>query len=669
MKKVVSFCLYGSAATYIIGMRENMKLANEIFTDWNVYIYYNSTVPTKYIEEFQKSGAYCYLCENIGENKCNWEGMFWRWYPLEDSSVDYWISRDADSRLTKRELIIVNEWISSGKTLHCIRDHRCHYNKIMGGLFGINNNNFRKLYKIDKIHNIISNNYKTYKERPYNVDQIFLNSTFWNLINKDDVMGHISNGGTRVLETDIEFEKDPSNFIGIQKKMNNNLSEFVTSIDTDKLSNMIFKIKNKYTNIYIDCDANTKKCILNTNSESKSKTLYWMFVEGKYLFNINTGQYLFFDKNNLSNLCVSSSRQMFVIQSGGFIIDSNNKYAVDIMGGLRDTRKQVWMYKCNYSEAQQWDFVECTDVTKDDITEEDNTIENESKTDYKTNILVLNEKYHHKNKNGLKMITDYLGYNLIYGTESDIEKADVVYCPSRQFNVSRYPHKNFVFGPHLSIFPNINQLQSIHSKNNAIYLQPSEWAASVWKNMKAESIIPVHRFPFPIDVELFKPTKPIEHRTDVFLMFKQRKPEELKLIEHFLRSKNISVKTFRYGSYKEHDYINFLKNCKYGIWLGRHESQGFALQEALSFDVPLLVWNVTNMRQQHGWNSCPDVEGTTIPFWDKKCGLYFHNEDELENKFEEFIKNIYHFKPREFILDTVSVKQCSDKFNKLFMKQ
>ena len=75
---------------------------------------------------------------------------------------------------------------------------------------------------------------------------------------------------------------------------------------------------------------------------------------------------------------------------------------------------------------------------------------------------------------------------------------------------------------------------------------------------------------------------------------------------------------------KEDDYVECLKNAKYGIWVGRHESQGFALQEALSCDVPLLVWGVTNMNQQHNWKGCPDVPGTTIPFWDNRCGEFFH---------------------------------------------
>ena len=191
-KKVLSFCLYGCKAMYIIGMKENIDLAKQHFPDWEVRIHYNSTVPEKYIDEYKELGANCILCKNLGINKMNWEGMFWRWLPMDDDNVDIWISRDADSRLSEREANLIGEWIKSGKTLHCIRDHRCHAHCIMGGMFGINNKLFRSKYQFKKVEQIIDELYKYYKERPYNVDQIFLNDTLWSVLS-NDVIAHVSN--------------------------------------------------------------------------------------------------------------------------------------------------------------------------------------------------------------------------------------------------------------------------------------------------------------------------------------------------------------------------------------------------------------------------------------------------------------------------------------------
>ena len=179
-------------------------------------------------------------------------------------------------------------------------------------------------------------------------------------------------------------------------------------------------------------------------------------------------------------------------------------------------------------------------------------------------------------------------------------------------------------------------------------------------------IIP-DKFLFQIDV--FKPSLHKSDRTEVFVMFKHRKPEELSYIESELKRRKVSFKVFRYGSYKEEDYIQCLKHAKYGIWVGRHESQGFAVQEALSFDVPLLVWGVTNMNQQHNWKGCPDVPGTTIPFWDERCGECFHKKNEFPNAYDTFMDNLFNYRPREFVVNTVSVEQCADNFKRVFLNE
>lgn len=56
-----------------------------------------------------------------------------------DKSIDVWISRDCDSRLSHREKNAVDEWLASGKTAHVMRDSHNHCYEIMAGMFGINN--------------------------------------------------------------------------------------------------------------------------------------------------------------------------------------------------------------------------------------------------------------------------------------------------------------------------------------------------------------------------------------------------------------------------------------------------------------------------------------------------------------------------------------------------
>ena len=125
---------------------------------------------------------------------------------------------------------------------------------------------------------------------------------------------------------------------------------------------------------------------------------------------------------------------------------------------------------------------------------------------------------------------------------------------------------------------------------------------------------------------------------------------------------------FDYGKkYEQNDYIKCLQNAKYGIWLGRHESQGFALEEALSMNVPLLVWDVSSMNQEYGYHY-ENIPATSIPYWDEKCGESFTDVSQMEEIFERFTKHLNEYKPREYILENLSVEACSKRLTDIIGK-
>jgi hypothetical protein len=63
-------------------------------------------------------------------------GMFWRFFVSADPTVDRFLVRDADSRLSLREKFAVDEWIASGKGVHTMRDHQNHNYPFNGGMWG-----------------------------------------------------------------------------------------------------------------------------------------------------------------------------------------------------------------------------------------------------------------------------------------------------------------------------------------------------------------------------------------------------------------------------------------------------------------------------------------------------------------------------------------------------
>jgi hypothetical protein len=194
-----------------------------------------------------------------------------------------------------------------------------------------------------------------------------------------------------------------------------------------------------------------------------------------------------------------------------------------------------------------------------------------------------------------------------------------------------------------------------------IYIQPSPWVVELWKNIPLCNGIPIKDFSFGVDTQKFINIKPIQERDNVIVYFKHREPNELVLMELFLQSKNINYRVFSYDQrYNENDYLSYLQNSKFMVCVDAHESQGFAIEEALSCDVPLFVWNINSMQKEHGSNY-PDIPATSIPYWDDCCGEFFYNWDELESKFDTFISKINEYTPRKFILENLSIEKCEEK--------
>jgi len=243
---------------------------------------------------------------------------------------------------------------------------------------------------------------------------------------------------------------------------------------------------------------------------------------------------------------------------------------------------------------------------------------------------------------------------------------DIVYSPGMPLQVSKYPNTRFIFGPHFSVFPDPKKLNNIRFKN-VVYVQPSDWARDIWRHSAGGQGIRIETLPFGVDTHRFNEVRPMVQRTHVFIYFKHRHPNELDIMQQFLHKNHINYKLFSYNEkYEENDYLKWLHLSKFGIWIGCHESQGFALEEALSCNVPLLVWNVTSMNQEHG-QTYPNIRATTIPYWDETCGEQFTNISQLSETFDKFVNKLNNnaYTPRKCILETVSMSKCKEKLDDL----
>ena len=138
---------------YFKGIAENVKLVKELYgEDWTVRLYYrvqddNSPMLSQ-ICDLACSQPTLDICDaNFNPRLGNATILYpliWRFLPVIDLQVDFYLSRDLDSRVSQREVSAVTEFLKSDKDIHVMRDHPAHSAFMMGGTWGAKVLNQRK---------------------------------------------------------------------------------------------------------------------------------------------------------------------------------------------------------------------------------------------------------------------------------------------------------------------------------------------------------------------------------------------------------------------------------------------------------------------------------------------------------------------------------------------
>lgn len=128
----LAMSVYGTEPRYLVGAVENARLARTFYPGWRVMIWAGKDVPESVNEELRGTGADMRAIPGWCTN-----GMMARFLVHDEPWVERYIVRDVDSRLSRREMEAVDDWIKAGTTLHIMKDHPFHCQQpIMGGMFG-----------------------------------------------------------------------------------------------------------------------------------------------------------------------------------------------------------------------------------------------------------------------------------------------------------------------------------------------------------------------------------------------------------------------------------------------------------------------------------------------------------------------------------------------------
>ena len=209
-KKVVSFCLYGKEPKYTKGMIENIQLIQKHLSDYEVWVYMGCDVKKSVKDEIKRY-------KNVRVFETRMTGpllMCYRLFAIDYPSVSIAFSRDADSRVTERDVHCMREFELSDKSFHVIRDHIWHKCRILIGMCGMKST-LKKVLKhgIQGLYNQFRSSFQD-KKLEYGSDTIFGEEYLYPKI-KDDILVHSSMVGFKGEDVKlIPPLKDKQNFIG-----------------------------------------------------------------------------------------------------------------------------------------------------------------------------------------------------------------------------------------------------------------------------------------------------------------------------------------------------------------------------------------------------------------------------------------------------------------------
>lgn len=183
---------------------------------------------------------------------------------------------------------------------------------------------------------------------------------------------------------------------------------------------------------------------------------------------------------------------------------------------------------------------------------------------------------------------------------------------------------------------------------------PCEWVKELYERESSDLGGKIQVWPVGIDTEFWYPSKMQNKENGNILVYNKGQDDLcMKLMSVIKRHGRVNV--IKYGEYTPKEYKQALDDATFMVWLSQSESQGLALLEAFSMNVPVLAWD---SREVNYYSADLKKEFiisnvSSCPYFSSQCGLKFESVEELENKLVEFSYKIREseFTPRKYLFD------------------
>ena len=157
-QRIISISMYISKDQSRFSINTSIDYLYQLIDDvkskypgWILRIYHDETIPKDLVCLIECTYLFVDFCNtsalgNLGRISGYIPSKIWRFLPIGDPLVDIIASRDLDSPITQREIDAVNDWLSSGKVWHVMRDHPFHVAPMLGKKISFNPSIIKDLF-------------------------------------------------------------------------------------------------------------------------------------------------------------------------------------------------------------------------------------------------------------------------------------------------------------------------------------------------------------------------------------------------------------------------------------------------------------------------------------------------------------------------------------------
>lgn len=211
-------------------------------------------------------------------------------------------------------------------------------------------------------------------------------------------------------------------------------------------------------------------------------------------------------------------------------------------------------------------------------------------------------------------------------------------------------------GPNISVLPSWDKnILAVPEVNLCVV--PSDWVKNCYEEDCPKLIGRIECWPAGVDETYWNPHLSETVRTDILIYLKSLDAPFCEVL-NLLRRRGLKHTLIQYGSYTAEEYRARLKNARCAIFLSRSESQGIALAESWSMDVPTLVWEPSSF----SFNGHEFKETSSCPYLNQKTGVAWKSISELELLFDVFLYEENKFSPRSWVLANMTDRISATNF-------